>query len=117
MISESAARLALCTLVVTVPAVRVAAQTVEMPPRSIMVTDWERQKKIVLAYIDAMPDSAINFAPTPGVRNFAQQIEHFVGTNTEIAAVTLKGLKTPPSLGDTAAYRHRKPALREYTVT
>jgi hypothetical protein len=85
-------------------------------PKEIMLVDWERQKKNVLAYIDVMPDSAITFAPTPGVRNFAQQIEHFVGTNTEIAAVVLKGLKTPPTLGDTAAYRHNKAALRAYTT-
>jgi DinB superfamily len=85
-------------------------------PKDIMLVDWQRQKKNVLAYIDAMPDSAITFSPTPGVRNFAQQIEHFVGTNTEIAAITLKGLKAPPSLGDTAAFLHKKAALREYTV-
>jgi hypothetical protein len=92
---------------------RAAAQSI---PKDVMVVDWERQKKNVLAYIDVMPDSAITFAPTPGVRNFAQQIEHFVGTNTEIAAVVLKGLKSPPTLGDTAAYRHQKAALREYTT-
>jgi hypothetical protein len=85
-------------------------------PKDIMLVDWQRQKKNVLAYIDVMPDSAITFAPTPGVRNFAQQIEHFVGTNAEIAAIVLKGLKTPPTLGDTAAYRHNKAALRDYTV-
>jgi len=84
--------------------------------KDIMLVDWQRQKKNVLAYIDAMPDSAITFSPTPGVRNFAQQIEHFVGTNTEIAAITLKDLKAPPSLGDTAAFLHKKAALREYTV-
>ncbi len=108
-------RSAFCAIVAFAPALRVAAQTA-MPPKSIMLVDWERQKKNVLAYIDAMPDSAITFAPTPGVRNFAQQIEHFVGTNTEIAAVVLRGLKTPPTLGDTTAYRHQKAALRAYTV-
>lgn len=106
---------ALVAIVAIAPAHRLVAQA-GMPPRSIMLVDWERQKKNVLAYIDAMPDSAVNFAPTPGVRDFAAQIEHFVGTNTEIAAVVLRGLKAPPSLGDTAAYRHKKPALREYTV-
>ena len=39
-----------------------------------------------------------------------------MGTNTEIAAVVLRGLKQPPTLGDTAAYLHRKAALREFTV-
>ena len=86
-------------------------------PKQIMLLDWERQKKNVLAYINAMPDSAITFAPTPGVRNFAQQIQHFVGTNTEIAAMTLKGLKQPPTLGDTAQYLHQKAALLEWTTT
>ena len=51
-----------------------------------------------------------------GRADFAQQIEHFVGTNTEIAAVMLRGLKQPPSLGDTAAYLHKKAALRDYTT-
>jgi hypothetical protein len=111
----SVTRLALSALVVLGPARALVAQA-GMPPRSIMLVDWERQKKNVLAYIDVMPDSAITFMPTPGVRNFAQQIEHFVGTNTEIAALTLRGLKAPPTLGDSAAYLHKKAALREYTV-
>ena len=86
------ARIARCAVLVLVPALPLAAQT-GMPPRSIMLVDWERQKKNVLAYINVMPDSAIAYAPTPGVRTFAEQIEHFVGTNTEIAAVVLRGLK------------------------
>ena len=109
----SFARAACCVPLLLVPASRVAAQS-GMPPRAIMLVDWERQRKNVLAYIDAMPDSAITFAPTPGVRTFAQQIEHFVATNTEIAAVTLRGLKQPPTLGDSAAYLHRKAALRDF---
>ena len=109
------ARLARRAVLLAVPTLPLAAQSA-MPPKSIMLVDWERQKKNVLAYIDVMSDSAITFAPTPGVRNFAQQIEHFVGTNTEIAAVVLRGLKQPPTLGDTAAYRHKKAALRDYTT-
>jgi hypothetical protein len=87
MMPTSVARFALSALVGLVPGARLVAQTAGMPPQSIMVTDWERQKKNVLAYIDAMPDSAITFAPTPGVRNFAQQIQHFAGTNAEVAAL------------------------------
>ena len=112
-----------CAFLAIAPAARVGAQsgttpamTPAMTPKSIMLIDWERQRKNVLAYIDAMPDSAIAFAPTPGVRTFAQQIDHFVGTNTEIAAVVLRGLKQPPTLGDSAQYLHRKAALREFTV-
>jgi hypothetical protein len=109
------ARATRCAVLLVVPALPIAAQSA-MPPKSIMLVDWERQKKNVLAYIDVMPDSAMGFAPTPGVRTFAGQIEHFVGTNTEIAAVVLRGLKQPPTLGDTAAYRHKKAALKDYTT-
>jgi hypothetical protein len=112
---KSFARAAVCALVAAGPAFPLSAQS-GMPPKSIMQVDWERQRKNVLAYIDAMPDSAITFAPTPGVRTFAEQIEHFVGTNTEIAAVVLRGLKAPPTLGDKAAYLKRKAALRDYTT-
>ena len=115
MTLNALARAARCAILLAVPGLPAAAQS-SRPPKSIMLVDWERQKKNVLAYVDAMPDSAITFAPTPGVRNFAQQIEHFVGTNTEIAAVVLRGLKQPPTLGDTAAYRHKKAALKEYTT-
>lgn len=112
----SFARFAVLATTALVATARLAAQTTGMAPRSIMLVDWERQKKNVVAYINVMPDSAITFAPTPGVRTFAQQIEHFVGTNTEIAAVVLRGLKQPPTLGDSAAYRYKKAALRDYTT-
>ena len=52
-----------------------------------LVEDWERQRSNVLAYIDAMPDSAMAFHPTAGVRDFAQQIVHAVSTNLEVAAI------------------------------
>jgi hypothetical protein len=109
------AQIALCALPLLAPARSLFAQA-GMPPRSVMLVDWERQKKNVLAYIDVMPDSAMTFAPTPGVRTFAQQVEHFVGTNTEIAAVVLRGLKQPPTLGDRDTYYRNKPALREFTT-
>ena len=115
MTVDSFARAVRGAVLLVVPALPLAAQAT-MPPKSIMLVDWERQKKNVLAYINAMPDSAMDFAPTPGVRTFAQQVEHFVGTNTEIAAVVLRGLKQPPTLGDTGAYRHKKAALKEYTT-
>jgi len=109
------AHIALCALPLLAPALPLPAQA-GMPPRSIMVVDWERQKNNVLAYIDAMPDSAMTFAPTPGVRTFAQQIEHFVGTNTQIAAFVLRGLKQPPTLGDRDTYYRDKAALRDFTT-
>ncbi len=79
-----------------------------------MVEDWERQRSNVLAYIDAMPDSAMAFHPTAGVRDFAQQIVHAVSTNLEVAAMSLRGLKEAPFSLDTTQ-QHQKAALRDYT--
>jgi uncharacterized damage-inducible protein DinB len=79
-----------------------------------LLADWQRNRTAVLAYIDAMPDSAADFRPTPGVRTFAGQFDHIVTTNLEVAAVALRGLKTAPSLGDSTVYLHDKAALRRY---
>ena len=79
-----------------------------------LLADWQRNRTTVLAYIDAMPDSATGFRPTPGVRTFAQQFDHLVSTNLEVAAIALRGLKAAPTLADSAVYLHQKAALRQY---
>ena len=81
-----------------------------------LLADWVRNRLTVLAYIDAMPDSATAFRPTPGVRTLAQQFDHIVSTNLDVAAVALRGLKAAPILGDTAVYLHDKAALRKYAA-
>jgi uncharacterized damage-inducible protein DinB len=81
-----------------------------------LLADFQRNRDAVLAYIDAMPDSATDYRPTPGVRTFAGQFDHIVTTNLEVAAVALRGLKSAPALGDTATYLHNKAALRRYAA-
>src|SRR3954465_5692542 len=102
----------LSSLLVAVPTL-VQAQTSLYPD---LLADWQRNRTAVLAYIDAMPDSATNFRPTPGVRTFAGQFDHIVSTNLDVAAVALRGLKAAPALGDTAVYLHNKAALRRYAA-
>ncbi len=80
------------------------------------LADWQRNRATVLAYIDAMPDSATGFRPTPGVRSFAEQFDHIVTTNLEVAAIALRGQKAAPALGDSSAYLHDKAALRKYAA-
>ncbi len=92
----------------------VGAQTAV--PKDVL-GDWQRNRATVLAYIDAMPDSATGYRPTPGVRTFAEQFDHIVTTNLEVAAMAVRGLKTPPTLGDSSAYLHHKDALRRYAAT
>jgi uncharacterized damage-inducible protein DinB len=79
-----------------------------------LLADWQRNRTTVLAYINAMPDSATNFQPTPGVRTFAGQFDHIVSTNLDVAALALRGLKAAPALGDSAVYLHNKTALQKY---
>jgi hypothetical protein len=81
-----------------------------------LLADLERNRATVLAYISAMPDSATGFRPTPGVRTFAQQFDHIVSTNLDVAAIALRGLKAAPVLGDSTRYLHDKAALRQATA-
>ena len=85
-------------------------------PNRDLLADFQRNRDVVLAYIDAMPDSATDYRPTPGVRTFAGQFDHIVSTNLEVAAVALRGLKSPPALGDSAVYLHNKAALHRYAA-
>ena len=101
----------LSTLFLLAPALS-AAQT----PSSSALGDWERSRRNVLAYIDAMPESAMGFRPTPGVRTFAEQFDHIVTTNLQVAARALKGVQQFPTLGDSAVYLHDKAALKAYAT-
>lgn len=98
------------------PTLLLAATATLAPAQDLtaLKRDWERSKKNVLAYVQAMPPGATGFQPTKGVRTFAQQFEHIVATNYEIAAVAVKGLKAAPALGDSAKYLHDKVALVAY---
>lgn len=42
---------------------------------------WKRAKNWSLAYVDAMPEDAINFKPTPEIRSFAEQMLHLAYWN------------------------------------
>lgn len=85
-------------------------------PRSALVAVVETHKASVLRYIDAAPDSMLGFRPTPGVRTFAEQIEHAAGSDAVIAHLAITGSPNVPSMGDSAAYLHSKAALRLYAT-
>jgi len=104
--------LSLVLILTAAPAMAVAQSAVNPD----LLADWVRNRLTVLAYIDAMPDSATNFRPTPGVRTFAGQFDHLVSTNLDVAAVALRGLKAAPVLGDSGVYLHDKAALRKYAA-
>lgn len=46
---------------------------------------WKRAKKWTLDYIDAMPEDAIGFKPTPDIRSFGEQMLHLAYWNCGLA--------------------------------
>lgn len=86
----------------------------QIPDKSVLTGDFERQKGILLKYVDAMPDSGMAFAPTKGVRTYAQQLEHIAqATAMIIGRVAQAG--TPPA-GDPKVYLSDKAALKDFIV-
>ena len=71
--------LAIVVVLAAAPAA-VAGQDV----KADLLADFERQRANVLAYVDAMPAAGLRTAPTEGVRDFAQQIEHVALGNVNI---------------------------------
>lgn len=102
-------RLALASILALALAAPLAAQTDD---RATALADWRRNKTNVLRFIDAMPESLLTYRPTPGVRTFAEQMEHFVVTNDDVAAQAVLGLAQAPAAGDTTRFLHNKAALR-----
>lgn len=109
------AALALTCLPFVVPA-PVAAQK-HLISQAALISIVENHKGAVLRYIDAAPDSMLGFRPTPGVRTFAQQIEHAAGSDALIAHLAITGsMKGIPPMGDSAVYLHDKAALKAYAA-
>ncbi len=61
-----------------------AAPAASQDVKATLMNDFERQRANVLGMVDAMPESGLRTAPTDGVRDFAQQIEHVVSGNVNI---------------------------------
>ena len=97
--------LALTCLPLVLPAP--AAAQKRLISQAALITIVENHKGAALRYIDAAPDSMLGFRPTPGVRTFAQQIEHAAGSDALIAHMAITGSATGiPPMGDTAVYLH-----------
>jgi len=71
--------LAALTFTLAAPA---AAQT----PKEKFIADFQRMRVNVLAMVDSMPAAGLRSAPTPDVRDFAQQIEHVAIGNVNLIA-------------------------------
>lgn len=84
-------------------------------PVEPLIAEMERQRDAIVRYVAAMPDSALGFRPTPGVRTFAEQIEHIIVSNLNVGSMVMS-LPRPAPLGDTTRYRHDKAALTSFVT-
>lgn len=103
-------RIVMCVVVL----VAAAAQTaVAQSPKEKYVADFERMRKSVLAMVDSMPAAGLRSAPTQGVRNFAEQIEHVVVGNVNLIASGIDADRTPLGI-DKAVYLNDKAELKRF---
>ncbi|TFG54318.1 MAG: DinB family protein [Gemmatimonadales bacterium] len=78
--------------------------------RALLLQGLEQGKAMDIDFARAIPDSALRWAPTPEVRDFAEQVEHTAVDNALFVALGI--LNVPmPSFGDTAVYLNDKEAL------
>lgn len=82
-------------------------------PRALLRRDLERDRRNVRAYVEAVPDSVLGFRPTPGVRTFAEQIEHLILDNVNIVGTALSGDSVRWERPARSAYLNSRPALLE----
>lgn len=109
---KTAALLLLCALGGSAP---VAAQ--QFIPRSALIAMVEVHKASIIRYIDAAPDSMLGYRPVPGVRTFAEQIEHAALGNAFIAHLSITGSDKLPALGPAdKSYLTSKTALKAFSV-
>ena len=90
----------------------------QMPARLALIDDWKHQRTHLLAVIDSATPAMLDFRPTPGVRTFAEQIDHIAGAAAMITSrAVAKEAPLPAGIaGDTARYLHDKAALRAQTA-
>lgn len=78
--------------------------------RAMLLQGLQTHRGMDVAFVQAIPDSALRWAPTPGVRDFAQQIEHIALDNPMIVAAGLPEAEAP-EFGDPEVYLDDKAEL------
>lgn len=86
-------------------------------PQSALIAMVETHKGAILRYIDAAPDSMLGYRPVPGVRTFAEQIEHAAVADAFIAHLSITGSDKIPPFGDAEkSYLKSKAGLKAYST-
>lgn len=78
--------------------------------RAMIIEGFEKARTMDVEFAMAIPDSALRWAPTEGVRTFSEQVAHAGLSNTLFVAEPVLGEARPES-GDTAVYNNNKEEL------
>ena len=97
-------------------AVMAAAPLQAQDIKASLLNDFERQRANVLGMVEAMPEAGLRTAPTEGVRDFAQQIEHVVQGNVSIVQSGYDRAVDIPEL-DAEVYLNSKAELKSMVNT
>lgn len=98
-------------LLATTTMVLVAAPLAAQASSDVYIADFERMRSNVLAMVDSMPADGLRSAPTEGVRDFAQQIEHVAIGNVNLIASGIDADRIDLGL-DQEVYLNDKAELR-----
>jgi hypothetical protein len=99
--------------ILALAAAPIAAQTTT---RLAMLDAWRHQHRHILAVIDSATPAMLGFRPTPGVRSFAEQINHVSEVAARIITRAVAGRPFPAELfADSAVYLHDRDRLRQQT--
>ncbi len=81
-----------------------------------LIEAWRHQHRHILAAIDSATPAMLGFRPTPGVRTFAEQINHVSEVAARIVTRAVARRPFPAELfADSASYLHDRDALRRQT--
>ena len=80
--------------------------------RAMLLHGLEQGRAMDIDFARAIPDSALRWAPTPEVRDFAEQVEHAAVDNALFVARGILGVPTP-SFGDPSVYLNDQEAMVE----
>ena len=78
--------------------------------RAMLIDGFEKARTMDLEFAMAIPDSALRWAPTEGVRTFSEQVAHGGLANTLFMAMPVLG-EARPDRGDSAVYNNDREAL------
>jgi uncharacterized damage-inducible protein DinB len=88
---------------------------------NLIVSEWERAKLGTREYIEAMPEEAIGYKPTPEIRSFAEHFLHVASANYVFASA-VSGKDNPydksqgPDPEERDELKQSKAALLEFVM-